>query len=179
MSTPENIKPLMSNKLLKSFENYYKHCLQNIASEYNLDSTLILDKFKFDTAKIAIELEIKKRNRRVLSNEVRCMGRKIDGLQCTRSRMTECEFCLSHKKNLHHGRIDDTNYKPPEKGKRGRKRKDFYFENNDDYIATTLEYIDNEKYLVDCNKKVYSHNIENPKFIGILNEHNKIDTLIN
>ena len=53
---------------------------------------------------------MKKRNRRVLDNSIRCMGRKIDGKQCTRSRLKDCDFCKSHKDNLAHGRVDDPNY---------------------------------------------------------------------
>ena len=59
----------------------------------------------------------------VLPKEVRCMGRKIDGEQCTRSRRNGCDYCLSHSKRLPHGRIDDPNYVKKVKGKRGRKKK--------------------------------------------------------
>ena len=50
---------------------------------------------------------LKKRNRKTLQNELRCMGRKIDGKQCTRRKKNGCEYCQSHYKKLTNGRIDD------------------------------------------------------------------------
>ena len=171
----ETLKPIVSSKLLKLFKEVYDKTLLSIAIEYKLSPDQLLETYKLETSKIAFELGLKKRNRRILEDDKRCMGRKFDGEQCTRSKRKNSDYCLSHEKNLPQGRIDDTNFKPREKGKRGRKRKDHFFENDDNYLATTLEIIDNESYLIDSNKNVYTYCIENPKFIGILNEHNKIE----
>ena len=40
-------------------------------------------------------------------------------------------------------------------------------------LDTGLEIIDGEKYLVDSNNYVYSHNIDNPVFLGVI-MNNKI-----
>ena len=119
---------------------------------------------------------MKKRNRRVLEDEKRCMGRKIDGKQCTRSRLEGNDFCKSHKENLPHGRYDNKDYIAPEKGKRGRKKKQKEY-NKEDYIATTVQMIGKEQYLVDQNNFVYSYDIYCPTFIGkkVDNEIIKID----
>ena len=78
------------------------------------------DEFKLNSSSITVNLGIKKRNRRILNQECRCMGRKFDGKQCTRSRRKQ--RCLSHEKNLPKVELMMT-VKPDEKGKRGRKRK--------------------------------------------------------
>ena len=48
-----------------------------------------------------------KRKRRILPSNERCMGRKLDGLRCTRSRIINTEFCKSHNRTLPNGRADD------------------------------------------------------------------------
>ena len=57
-----------------------------------------------------------------------CMGRKLDGKQCTRGRKDGTEFCKSHLNKLPFGRIDDDDYCVKEPSKRGRKRKNNVFD---------------------------------------------------
>ncbi len=161
------IQPIISAKLIKTFDELYSLMLNSISEKYNLNKDELKTSFKLDSTKLAVELGIKKRNRRILDNNKRCMGRKFDGNQCTRSRRGDAHYCLSHEKNLPQGRIDDVSFKPKEKGKRGRKKKIHAFANDENYIATTREnFGGNIEYLVDENKNVYTYNIEKPVYVG-------------
>ena len=80
---------------------------------------------------------------------------------------------MSHEKNLPQGRIDDSNNKPKEKGKRGRKKKIHAFANNDDYIATQKININDIDYLLDNEGKVYTYNIEEPHYLGTYHDTNR------
>ena len=133
----------------------------------NIFDSKNLENYKSDVMKIGLKMGIKKRNRRMLPNDLQCKGRKLDGEQCTRSKRLGSDFCLSHIKRLPCGRIDDGTYKKKEKGTRGRKKKNIDI-NEGEYIATSLEIIDGVKYLVDSNNYVYSHNIDNPVFLGVI-----------
>ena len=63
------------------------------------------------------------------------------------------------------GSILDENVEIKSKGKRGRKpmKQNYPAE---DYIAVSLEVIDDKQYLVDYNSNVYSYCKEAPVFIG-------------
>jgi hypothetical protein len=165
-TAPASIQPIISTKLLRTISDIYTNALVNISEKYNINEKELKNEFKLDSTKIAIELGIKKRNRRVLDDTKRCLGRKFDGNQCTRSRRDDSDFCLSHEKNLPQGRIDDGEFKPKEKGKRGRKKKLHAFANNDEYLATTLIEINNCKYLIDNSNNIYTFNIEQPEYKG-------------
>jgi len=167
------IQPIVSKKIIKIFDDYYGTLIKKIGDKYNLNQSDLFKEFKPDSTKIAIELGIKKRNRRVLEVNKRCLGRKFDGCQCTRSKRENSDFCLSHEKNLPQGRIDDSNYKPKEKGKRGRKKKIHAFANNDDYIATQKININDIDYLLDNEGKVYTYNIEEPHYLGTYDDTNR------
>jgi hypothetical protein len=147
--------------LLKSFNKLYDKTLNSISAEYKISHDELTDKYKIEG-----ELELKPRMRRVLDADKRCMGRKYDKDQCTRARKPESDYCLSHTRNLPHGRVDNTEFKPKEKGKRGRKKKEHVYENNDNYIGMIREDIKDTTYLVDKNRFVYSDNIHQPKFLG-------------
>lgn len=164
-----DIQPLVDVRLLKTLEEMYQKNLYKIAQDNNLNYDEIKDKYRLESKTLTINMGIKKRNRRVLSDEKRCMGRKFDGQQCTRSRRDGSDYCLSHEKNLPQGRIDDPSFKPKEKGRRGRKKKINEYEHDKDYIPTTLRKIDQIEYLIDMDNNVYSYNIENPVFLGKYN----------
>ena len=118
-----------------------------------------------DVSKIGVKLGIKRRNRRSLPKDLQCLGRKIDGQQCTRSRRNGEEFCLSHMKGLPHGRIDGPTFAGKEKGKRGRKKKEVVY-NEEEYLCVHLELIRGVQYLLDENDNVFTYNLEAPKFLG-------------
>jgi hypothetical protein len=159
------IKPIIPNDVFKVIKEELSNLIIKIASDNHLDKKKILNDYADDISKIGVKMGIKRRNRRSLPQDLQCVGRKIDGQQCTRSKRTGSDFCLSHIKRLPHGRIDDPEYQEKEKGKRGRKKKESDY-NSDEYIATHLEIIDGVQYLIDTDSNVYSYNIESPELIG-------------
>ena len=167
------IKPLISGDLFKVIKDEMVNLIDKALRDNNIVIDDISERYDEDISKLGLKLGIKKRNRRSLPKELQCMGRKLDGLQCTRSKRSGSDYCLSHIKRLPHGRIDDDTYNSKEKGKRGRKKKAFDTTNGE-YIATCVEIIDNTKVLVDSNDNVYSYNIENPTYLGKKNG-NKIE----
>ena len=163
-----SIAPFLPSKLFNKLNDIYLKTLNSISNDYNISEIDLIEKYKLEPCSMATELGIKKRNRRILDVGYRCMGRKFDGVQCTRSRRAVGDYCLSHEKNLPQGRIDDTDFKPKEKGKRGRKRKDHTNLYDDTYLATTIKEINNKPYLIDINNNVFTYNIEHPQYMGKL-----------
>ncbi len=157
-----NISPIIPNDLFKTIFNEINVIIKKICNDNNLDYDDVISKYSLDISKLGLKFGIKKRNKRKLDHNEQCMGRKIDGKQCTRGRRPHSEFCKSHQNKLPHGRIDEP-YKNKECIKRGRKKKDKVI----DYVSTSLEIINGEHYLVDDNNYVYSYNINNPEFLGV------------
>jgi len=170
------IQPMLSQNAFKIITDEMATMLRTIKTQYKINDTSFLEKYDKQIQGLSLKLGMKKRNRRILDNTIRCMGRKIDGKQCTRSRLKDCEFCKSHKDNLPHGRVDDPNYEPPEKGKRGRKKKSVDYTDGN-YIATHLEMIEGIQYLVNEEGLVFSYNIESPVFIGKKTDEGKIQKI--
>ena len=169
------IEPIISNQLYKTFSDELKHIYTKINEKYpNISIKELNSIYNLDISSLAIKLGIKKRIRKKIDADKTCMGRKGDGLQCTRSRRDGSEYCLSHQKNLPHGRIDDKNYVPKKKGTRGRRRKDHDLKDNKDYIPMVRTKIKCQYYLVDSDKNVYTNHEEHPKKLGVLNENNEI-----
>ena len=119
----DKIQPMLSQNAFKIITEEMNTMLKSIQKKYKISDGDFIEKFDKQIQGLSLKLVMKKRNRRVLEDNIRCMGRKIDGKQCTRSRLKDCDFCKSHKDNLPHGRVDDPTYEPPGKGKRGRKKK--------------------------------------------------------
>ena len=155
---------ILKNPIFKMFKEELENMLHSISQTYDIDYEE-LKKLSFSNANLAIQYGIRKRIKRKIDKDKQCMGRKIDGKQCTRSSLEESEFCKSHKENLPHGRYDNKDYIVPEKGKRGRKKKSIDY-NDGNYIATHLEMIDGVQYLVNEEGLIFSYNIESPIFIG-------------
>jgi len=170
------IAPIIPNELFKLLNIELKIILEKICEDNNLNSKSILEKYSNDISKIGSKFGVKKRNRRVLPFEFQCMGRKLDGKQCTRGKRDNSDYCKSHENKLPYGRIDEP-FKLKESKVRGRKKKDKL----NDFVATHVEIIDGMNYLVDDNNFVYTFNINNPEFLGIKQNNiiNKIDDLIN
>tara|TARA_B100000902_G_C27299043_1_gene911713 strand:+ start:1854 stop:2477 length:624 start_codon:yes stop_codon:yes gene_type:complete len=122
----------------------------------------------------------KKRNRKHIPTCDMCMGRKIDGLQCTRRRLPNMEYCKSHCRKLPNGRVDQPNPAPKVKAKRGRKRKiEFDPRQNDDEYATLWEKIlEGKKYLVDIKGHVFTYQNEKLTYIGNKTLEGKIDRVV-
>ena len=86
--------------------------LMRVSKNYKLEYSEVKEFLKDDLSKFSIKLGVKKRNRRVLPTDKQCMGRKLDGHQCTRGRYREdSEYCKSHANKLPLGRIDDKSNK--------------------------------------------------------------------
>jgi len=166
------IKQIIPNDLFKLINVELNKILKKVCHDNNLDSNIILEKYSDEISKIGSKFGVKKRNRRVLPFEFQCMGRKLDGEQCTRGKRDNSQYCLSHEKKLPYGRIDEP-FKLKESKVRGRKKKDKL----NDFIATHVEVLDGKNYLVDDNNFVYTFNINNPEFLGIKQNNiiNKID----
>ena len=118
----------------------------------------------------------KKHCRRKIPDNKRCLGRKIDGLRCTRSKILKCDFCRSHLKSLPNGRVDDgktINQKPLKRGRKKKYKK--YEKNTNDYICVYKKKINNRIYLLDEENYVYKNNLVSPDRIGTYNTvNNKI-----
>ena len=153
------ICPLVPNELFKIINNEITSLLYKVATENNLDFNYLIKKHSNDISKIGVKFGVKKRNRRVLPCDKQCMGRKLDGLQCTRGRNENSEFCKSHANKLPYGRIDEEYNKSSSR----RKKK-----NGDDFIVTRIVNINGDNFLVDTNNFVFSFSVTNPIFLGIL-----------
>lgn len=167
----KKLAPLVSSDLFKFVNDEIKTIIEKICYNYNLNSNDVLQKYNIDILNIGAKFGVKKRNRRVLPSDKQCMGRKLDGKQCTRGRKDNSEFCKSHQNKLPFGRIDDDDYCVKEPSKRGRKKKNNIL-NCNKYIVTHIEEIEGSNYLVDDNNLVYSFDVNNPSFLGI--KHNNV-----
>jgi len=163
-----DITPIIPNDLFKVINGEIKTIIENICKDNGLDNRAILNKYNDDISKIGAKFGVKRRNRRVLSSDLQCMGRKLDGEQCTRGKKDGTDYCKSHQNKLPYGRIDEP-FKGKEVCKRGRKKKN----KQNEYIVTHHDIIDGKNYLVDENNFVYSFNINQPEFLGIKKD-NKI-----
>ena len=163
--TSVNGKTPLPNELFKIVKEELSNIFMKISSDYKIPQDQLISRDQEDISKMGIKLGMKRRNRRSLPKDLQCMGRKIDGGQCTRSRRNGEEFCLSHLKRLPHGRIDDPNFVNKEKGKRGRKKKEINY-NDEEYLCVHLELIKGKQYLLDENENVFSYNLESPVFLG-------------
>ena len=102
--------------------------------------------------------EIKK-TRKKIPEKKRCLGRKIDGLRCSRSKLPEYDFCKSHVKSLSNGRIDDGLVFTPKISKS--------YKNNEDYICVHKRKINGQTFFIDEKNYVYINNLDEPERIGV------------
>lgn len=156
------IAPIIPNELFKTIFNEIGSIIKKICEENDLDYEKISNDYFNDISKLGIKFGIKKRNKRKLNENEQCMGRKIDGKQCTRGRRDNSEYCKSHANKLPQGRIDEP-FVNKCNIKRGRKKKNKVI----DYVETHLEVLDGKNYLIDDKNYVYSYNINKPEFLGI------------
>lgn len=118
--------------------------VQNIVNEEIIN---VLNKIssKYDIPFNELQTTISNNN----NNCNKCLARKQDGLQCTRNKKNNSDYCGKHINNRKYGRIDDNNNKDQK------------------YEKTHIEMINGNNYLIDEDNYVYTNNIENPKLIGI------------
>ena len=119
---------------------------------------------------------LKKRCKKVVSNEVICLGRKLDNKQCTRKKHNGSEFCKSHLVKLSNGRIDQP-ITVAIRNKRGRKRKVEFDprQYDNEYITLWEDIINGEKVLLDGNNNIYTFDLKNPQYIGKKTIDTKLD----
>lgn len=161
----DNVKPLVSNDILKTVIEELNKMLYKVSVQYDIPFNDVKELVKPDINKFGIKLGVKKRNRRVLSSDKQCMGRKLDGNQCTRGRYKDdSEYCKSHANKLPLGRIDDE-IKQKESFIRGRKKKGG--KKSMEYIVTSIQTIGDQNYLVDDRNFVFSFDTKSPQFLGI------------
>ena len=168
--------------LMEDIKKKFTDILLDISEKYNLDYNNLKKEYQLFSKENTEKLAPKpKRKRNKIPDKIRCMGRKQCGNQCTRKRRIDIEFCGSHQKGLPYGRIDDgIDYKPKEKGKRGRKKKNPSLEDlssNNDYIATWKDPELGDQYLIDINNIVYTNNPERPRIVGKKNSKGEIENL--
>jgi hypothetical protein len=127
------------------------------------------------------QIVTKRRIRRIIPPEVLCMGRKLDGKQCTRHRQDELDFCKSHARKLPNGRINENVPQPREKARRGRKPKIVFDarHNDNNYVETCETIITGQKYLLDADGNVFTFDLENPSYIGKKTCDGKLELLNN
>ena len=153
-----DINPLVSNDIFKIIIYEFNSILEDLCKSKDLNYTEISSIYSNRISKVGMKIGIKKRNRRILPTNLLCMGRKLDGKQCTRGRQPNIEFCKSHGNKLTYGRIDDN---------QEIKKKPIKKSKNDEFLVTYVENIDGENYLIDDKNFVYSYNLIRPKFLGL------------
>uniref|UniRef100_A0A6C0F0F4 WRC domain-containing protein n=1 Tax=viral metagenome TaxID=1070528 RepID=A0A6C0F0F4_9ZZZZ len=119
---------------------------------------------------------LKKRCKKAINIETICLGRKLDGKQCTRKKHIDSDFCKSHLIKLSNGRIDqDNNTKIC--NKRGRKRKVEFDprQYDNEYITLWEDIINGQKVLIDSNSNIYTYDLKAPRYIGKKTVNTKLD----
>ena len=127
----------INNIINTEFNNY----IQLISNKYNININELNDLI----------------NNNNNNNNNKCLARKQDGLQCTRNKKPNEDYCGKHIHNRKFGRIDDNNHNI-----------------DDNLLKTTIENLNGENYLVDSDNYVYTNNIENPTLIGKKENNNLI-----
>lgn len=143
--------------LVSSFNTKLENILDEICSNYpDLPLSHLKDKYcisESDLDEIAVINKRKKRKKnKLLEKQELCMAKKADGLQCTRRKKNNCDYCGKHTNNLKFGRVDD----------------EIKYQDTDKFIKTKCTKIDGTDYLVDDNEIVYSFDKSNPKVLGTI-----------
>ena len=119
---------------------------------------------------------LKKRCKKAINIETICLGRKLDGKQCTRKKHIDSDFCKSHLIKLSNGRIDQVN-NTKICNKRGRKRKVEFDprQYDNEYITLWEDIINGQKVLIDSNSNIYTYDLKAPRYIGKKTVNTKLD----
>ena len=143
------------NSLVSVFNNHLKNILEEISNEKdNIDADILMKKYCLSNLDLdnlnCLSKRKKRKKNKILDKGDLCMAQKADGLQCTRRRKDNCEYCGKHVNNLKFGRIDD----------------EIKYNDKSKYIKTHHEKINGCDYLVDENDIVYTFDKDNPKTLG-------------
>ena len=148
--------------------NTVSRCFYINEKKMDVNRDILTYKIFLDTLS---KYDINKKNfkkKKVLCDELRCKGRKIDGKQCTRKKKENKEFCKSHCEKLPNGRIDSPIKTVKVKERRGRRpinNRDSR-DNDDSYSRLFIDIIEGERYKSDINNNVFTYD-EPIRYIGI------------
>jgi len=114
---------------------------------------------------------VKKRCKKNVDINLICIGRKLDGKQCSRKKSINSEYCKSHLKkiiNMNTQKKNENNNKTVIRNKRGRKPKVQFDPRryDNDYLTLWEDLIEGEKVLVDNDGNVYTFNTLHPILLG-------------
>lgn len=154
----------ISHKILHNFvEKMSKTCI-------NIDEQIFEKYMSNDFNDIMMKFinNLNKKNKKALQKDLRCMGRKIDGQQCTRRKQDGNDYCQSHYKRLTNGRIDEAMKEGKKKNKRGRKRKVEFDPRvyDNDFVTVWADIVDGDRVLVDSYNNVYTYDVQKPIYLG-------------
>lgn len=144
------------NNLLLIINNKLLGILDEIGTDYNIDSKDLIDKYcltKDDLQDLTTSSNKRKKRKKraILNDNDLCKAITAKNIRCSLRKSTGCELCLKHKNNIKFGRIDDNN-----------------FQDKEAFIKTKKEIIDGTEYLVDTDNIVYtfSTDLKNIKVLG-------------
>tara|TARA_B100001093_G_C26824273_1_gene1013303 strand:- start:285 stop:857 length:573 start_codon:yes stop_codon:yes gene_type:complete len=151
-----------TDKIINKYKlgNINKESLDVLIEQMAKESMMILSE--------KYQIVSKRRNKKNISSDEMCMGRKIDNNRCSRRRINGTCYCKSHNRKLPNGNINDPIPPPKERAKRGRKRKIEFNKKQFDpnFITLWEDIIDGERLLVDSFNNVYSYDTEKPIYLG-------------
>ena len=154
---------IIVNGLQTIFNNHLNQILVDIASTHSLELDTLYDKYitnnsiNMDLNSVFQKKRPRKKNKIVSKVEL-CMARKADSCQCTRRRKDNTQYCGKHSGVLKFGRIDDEDK----------------YSNTDQFIQCKPMQINGTDYLIDANRVVYTHNVDNPSIVGKLNDSGEL-----
>lgn len=99
----DKIKTHIEDLILMTQRHLYEGMISRISSEHNIS--------KEDLCKTLKDFEPENISRMVSHqpvNQHKCLGKTKYGIQCTRSRQNDSEFCGSHHVNLPYGKVDNS-----------------------------------------------------------------------
>jgi hypothetical protein len=128
------------------FQKKLKDVLTSIAEKYSIDQEQLFDSYLDPSLETDGKNKKKKTKKKDETTSV-CLARKADGVQCTRHKKDNSDYCGKHSISLKFGRIDDLDVEEDDPRVAIDKEK---------FIMTWNESIDGQNYLVDSNNVVYS-----------------------
>ena len=130
---------------MAQIEQIMNQFIDNISNKYAIDKTEL-------ESMIPLIYEKKKKKITPCNNSIQCLGRKQDGKQCTRKKKEGCDICGKHINNQKDGRVDDNNNE----------------QLTNELLRTVLVNIENNEYLMDGEKNLFTFHPESPEYIGKL-----------
>jgi hypothetical protein len=148
------------NKINKTIEAQYNKQLEktltNVAAYYKINKKELFDKFLHKHTQV----KTYKNKKKILDPEYKCMGRKQDGSQCSRSRKFGV-FCGKHN--------------PPKFGRIDEPINHSLFKKKQTHIIVKNEKIGDKEFIIEENTSIlFDSNTKQPTVIGKKLADNKI-----